>query len=125
MMKSALGFCLTLLAGGSAGAMSSVDPMSMHCSVNNAGKLPAGLTADGICAVIRGITAPALVSSGRLSIEVTVLSNSSIKAAATLDGKPRPEQRVATSDRSLNANAIEMLARAIAAEIARPTDRGA
>jgi hypothetical protein len=128
MIKSALGFGLALVAvvgagvGGSAVAMTSVDPASVQCSVKDVGKLPAGLSASSVCATIREAVAPALASAGvtggELSVQVTVHSDSKVTAAATLAGKALPEQRVATSDRALNANAIAMLGRAIAAEIA-------
>jgi hypothetical protein len=132
MIKSVLGLGLGLVAGfgGSANAMTSADPASVHCLVKDAGKLPAGLSGDSVCAAIRAAAAPALAAAGAaggtLSVHVTVISDSRITAAVTLARKPLPEPRVASSDRPLSAQSIQMLARAIAAEVAaHGQDRGA
>jgi hypothetical protein len=122
MMKSVLGLGLALLAGigsGSAGAMTSSNPATVECTVQGAGKLPAGLDAAAVCAAVRAATQPALAASGAsaLSVKVTVVSESKLMAVATLGGEALPEHHVASSDRSLNARAVDMLAQAIAADI--------
>ena len=92
------------------------------CSVEFAGKLPAGLTENAVCEAINQAAGPALKRAGlapaALSVKVRVESESKVVATATLGGKALPEHRVATSDSALNTSAIQMLARAIAAEVA-------
>ena len=124
MMKRALALGLALLAGiggGSAEAMNNPSPAAVECSVQDAGKLPAGMNAGAICAAVRAAVQPALAasgtSSGALSVKVTVLSESKMVAVATLGGKALPEHHVASSDRPLNARTVDMLAQAIAADI--------
>jgi len=126
-MQRTLKLGLALLAaagGGSACAMNSPNAPAdaVHCSVEFAGKLPAGLTENAVCEAIRQTAAPALESArlapASLSVKVRVESDSKVVATATLAGKALPEHRVAISDRALNVSAIQMLARAIAAEVA-------
>lgn len=94
---------------------------AVQCSVARAEKLPSGISESIICAAIGQAAAPLLdqagLSHGSLSVRVSVESDSKLVATATLAGKPLAEQRVATSDRPLNAGAVAMLARAVAAEI--------
>jgi len=102
--------------------MNSHDALAVHCSVDQAGKLPSGLTASGVCATIRRVVAPSLEQAGftasALSVKIIVESETKLVAATTLAGKALPEHRVAISDRTLNARAVDMLAQAIAAEVA-------
>jgi hypothetical protein len=95
---------------------------SIRCSVEGAERLPEGITDKTICDAVRGSAEPALQQGGfardSLSVVVTVASATKLVAAAQLAGKPLPEHRVAISDRTLNAQAVAMLANAIAAEIA-------
>ena len=113
---------LTGLGGGSALAMTIPTTPPIHCSVERGDKLPSGLSAESVCAVVRNAAAPALERAGLslavFSVQVTVDSDRKLSAAATLDGKPLPTHHVGISDRALNARAVQMLAKAIAAEIA-------
>jgi hypothetical protein len=101
--------------------MATTDPSSIQCVVNGAGKLPPQLTAESICkaidAAVAQLPGSTGVTVGHLSVTVTVVSNSKLVARITLAGASLPEQRVASSDGPLNANAIAMLSRAIAGEI--------
>jgi len=122
-MNRLLGISLALLAGaggGSAGAMTTTD--MVHCSVERAEKLPAGVTGSSICAAVRKAAAPALAQGGHspaaLSVHITIESETKLVGAATLAGKALPEHRIGISDRALNAGAVNMLANAIAADIA-------
>ena len=124
-MSRTLGLGLALLAGigdGRAFAMTS-DPAGpvVHCSVEPAGKLPSGLTADAICTAIRKAVTPALAGSTDaaepLSVEVAVQSASKLVATARLGNRTLPEHRIAISDHPLNASSVQMLANAIAADI--------
>jgi len=123
-MKSAIIFGLMLIAlagNGRANAVTYGD-QPFNCSVANASKLPADLTPDAVCKAIRTAAVRALTGLDEeaieVSVDVTVLSNASIAATATVSGKRLPQQRVATSDRPLNPSAIAMLARAVARGIA-------
>lgn len=124
-MNEAVKLGLALLAaasGGSACAMNMSQQDAVQCSVAHAEKLPSNLSESAICAAIGQAAAPVLdrasLAHEALAVRVSVESDSKLVASATLAGKPLPEQRVATSDRALNAGAVAMLARAIAAEIA-------
>lgn len=133
-MKSAFRLSLAILAavsGGGACAMNNLAPDALQCSVSHAEKLPSGLSEGSICAALRQAAVPALdrigLATKALSVQIQVESDSKLVATATLAGKTLPEHRVATSDRLLNAKAVEMLAKAIAAEIAAssPSSSGA
>lgn len=114
----ALGLALFVgLNGGGALAMTS-DSSTMRCSVTGAGKLPAALNSDGICKTFRAALEPALQVGAEASVRVSVESSSKLAATATVGGKALPEHHVATADRPLNARAVAMLARAVAADIA-------
>ena len=124
-MNRAIGSALALLAGlggGSALAMTSRNPSAVYCSLEQGGKLPKGLVASDVCAAIQSAAAPALERAGlspsALSVRVTVVSDRKLVASATLGGKALPEHRIGISDRALNARAVQMLASAIAADIA-------
>lgn len=122
-MNRLLGISLALFvgaSGGSACAMTTTD--TVHCSVERAEKLPAGLTDSSICNAVRTAAAPALAHGGHspaaLSVRITVESETKLVGTATLSGKALPEHRIGISDRGLNARAVDMLANAIAADIA-------
>ncbi|MBV9528973.1 MAG: hypothetical protein JOZ79_11510 [Sphingomonas sp.] len=95
---------------------------AIRCSVERAEKLPAGLNTDTLCATIRGAGGAALNRAGldpsALSVRITVDSERKLSATATLNGRTLPEHHVGISDRSLNARAVELLATAIAGEVA-------
>ena len=124
-MNRAIGSALALLAGlsgGSALAMTSQNPSAVHCSLEQGRKLPKGLAASDVCTAIQAAVGPALervgLSPSALSVRVIVESDRKLVASATLGGKPLPEHRIGISDRALNARAVQMLASAIAADIA-------
>lgn len=90
-----------------------------QCVVDEAEKLPTEVGGpETICTAIVAAAqtqAPGAVSS----VEVRVLSASSLAAVVTLaDGRILPEQKMAVSDRQLSRGSIERFAAAIAAEIA-------
>jgi hypothetical protein len=95
---------------------------AVHCSVDRAEKLPAGLSGSAVCDAVRKAAAPALAEAGQspaaLSVHITVESETKLVGAATLSGKALREHRIGIADRALNAHAVEMLANAIAADIA-------
>lgn len=128
-MKSALKLGLALVAAASSGSACAMnnpksDAMAdaVHCSVQRAEKLPAGLTESAVCEAVRQAAAEELkrarLAPGSLAVKISVESDTKVIATATLNGKTLPEHRVAISDRVLNVSAIQMLARAIAADIA-------
>ena len=108
---------------GSACAMTGTSGPSIHCTVAGAEKLPAGVGGeDAVCSAIASAAAGALqgakIAPATVSVAVTLKSDSRISAVPSVGGKALAEQNVATSDRALNANAITMLANAVAAAIA-------
>ena len=107
---------------GSACAMAGTSAQSIHCTVAGADKLPADIGGEkGVCSAIAAATASVLgqsgISPGTVTVAVAVKSESRISAVASVGGKALAEQNVATSDRALNANAIRMLANAVANSI--------
>lgn len=126
MVKGTMGFALLIAAAaaGSACAMTTSSSERMSCSVEGAEKLPRALGGQsGICSVIEKALAPAIAGGGipysAVSVKVEVKSDSRISAVASVSGKLLPEQNVATSDRALNAAALQMLANALAAEVTK------
>jgi ribosomal protein L11 len=117
----AIVFASPVVSGGSACAVKPVEHATEQCAVIGGETLPAGVTPGAICDAIRAATkstAPGIA----YSIEVRVRSASSLSAIVTLpNGTTLPEQNLATSDRQLNAGAIQRYATSIAAEIARTT----
>jgi hypothetical protein len=102
--------------------MNSTSETSFACSVVGASELPAQIGGEqGVCSAIQRTVAPALhqagISPSAVAIAVQVKSSSRISAVATLNGSALPEQNVAISDRTLNAGAIDMLARGLARQL--------
>lgn len=96
----------------------------LNCTVRNADKLPPELGGEAaICSMMAKILLPSLhqagLASSAFALFVSVKSESRISAVASVNGKPVPEQNVASSDRALSAGAIEMLAQGIARELAK------
>ncbi len=91
-----------------------------RCVVEDGDKLPADTGgAAGLCTAIMKAAA-GLAGGLPASVEVRVLSASSLSAIVKLaDGRVLPEQKMAVSDRELTRGSIERFAAAIAAEIGR------
>jgi hypothetical protein len=107
--------------------MASTRPETIRCSVKLATNLPAEIGGpDAVCAAITEATLPAMQRAGidasKLSVEVRVVSNHRIAAAATLSGRQLPEHVIDVADRSLNRRAIDMLAAAMAAEVSNSSE---
>lgn len=102
------------LIGGNACAMARSSAESPSCVVIGAGNLPAGLSSDGICSAIRAALKDKSPGTA-YSVEVRVVTASSLAARIMLDdGRSLPEQKMAVSDRELNAGSIDRFAAAIA-----------
>jgi hypothetical protein len=106
-------------AAGSACAMSSPTP-PVDCRVVGGGKLPAETGgADAVCKAI-SLAAGKVAPGRRFSVEVKVLGRSALAATVTTaDGSILPEQKMASSDRSLTRGSIERFARALAGAVAQ------
>jgi hypothetical protein len=127
--RSILALLITVAAlNGSACAMAATSEPALgqgiNCTVQNADKLPPQLGGEAaICSIMANILLPSLhqagLASSALALFVNVKSESRISAVASVNGKPMPEQNVASSDRSLSAGAIEMLAQGVAREVAK------
>jgi len=113
-----------ILASGSACAMSAPEHDPARCSVVGGDKLPAGSGGEqALCATIEEAIA-AEAPRRAASIEVRVLSASSLTATIrTADGRTLPEQRMAIMDRTLTKGSIKRFAKAIAAELAKTGER--
>lgn len=105
------------LVGGSACAMNRLDHGNT-CQVVGASQLPADVGGpDAICAAIRA-AAQKQAPGVTFSVEVRVLSASSLAATVRLaDGRTLPEQKMAVSDRQLGPGSIDRFAATIATEI--------
>ena len=90
------------------------------CKVIGGDKLPADAGGpDQLCAAIARAAATG-APQARFSVEVRVLSGSSLAATlTTADGRILPEQRFATSDRSLTKGSLERFAKALVGEVTR------
>ena len=109
--------------GGSACAMSPGQDQAWTCTVENAAKLPAEAgDAESVCAAMKeaavAAAGPSLLNSGAVSVRVTVESQHKLSAVAIVGGRALPEQKLAISDRVLSPGSIEMLARAVANQLA-------
>ncbi len=115
---------LAAAASGSACAMASTSPQKISCAVQGEDKLPPGLGGQAeVCSAVARAALPALERAGiapaALAVTVKVTSGHSLSAVAVVNGRALPEQKVGVSDRALNARAVEMLAAALAGEIAK------
>ena len=90
------------------------------CKVIGGDKLPADSGGPGeMCAAIARAAATTAPQT-RFSVEVRVLSESSLAATlTTADGRILPEQRFATSDRNLTRASLERFAKALVGEVTR------
>lgn len=100
------------------------DDQAWNCSVEKAEKLSPEIGgADAVCSTIKNAAMariePSRLNSAAVTIRVRVESEHKISAVATIDGKALAKQNVAISDRVLAPSSIQMLADAVAAEIAR------
>lgn len=122
---AALTLVLAAAASGSACAMSPTSSQQLRCVVQGEEKLPPELGgADAVCSAIERASAPVLQRSGAnpsVSVNVQVLSAFAASAVVTVGAERLPEQRVDISDRPLNARTIDMLARAVAAQLSKAT----
>jgi len=109
---------------GSACAMKTVSSEPARCRVVGGDKLPAGAGGEqALCAAVEAAVA-AEAPRTAASIEVRVLSASSLAATIkTANGRTLPEQRMAIMDRALTKASIERFAKAIAAELAKTGGR--
>lgn len=103
--------------------MNSVSTHGLRCAVEGEEKLPAEIGGEpAVCAAIAGAALPALeragIAPGSLAVRVKVASPYLMSAVASIDGRALPEQKVGISDRPLNARAVQMLADALAGELA-------
>lgn len=104
--------------------MTSTSAQGISCSVEGEDKLPPGIGGEqGVCGAIARAALPALQRSGiapaSVAVTVKVTSESTITAVASVNGRALAEQKLGISDRPLNARAVEMLATAVAGELAK------
>lgn len=97
------------------------DP-ALRCTVAGAEALPGEIGgSEAVCAAIERAAAPAIkragISASSVAVAVAVKSPSRLSAIASVGERSLPEQHVGISDRPINARAIDMLARAVAAQI--------
>lgn len=109
---------------GSACAMNPPSHQQIDCRVIGGEKLLTEIGGpDALCAAI----ARAAVSadpSRRFSVEVRVLSSSSLAATlTTADGTTLPEQRFAISDRNLSKGSLDRFAQSLVDEVSRAASR--
>lgn len=104
--------------------MNSTSSQLVDCRVIGGDKLPAETGGpDALCAAITRAAAIGAPAS-RFSVEVRVLSNSSLAATLkTADGKTLPEQRFAISDRNLTKGSLDRFAKALVGAVAREPTR--
>ena len=105
--------------------MSSAEDQSKRCVVRNGEALPVDAgSADEICAAIEA-AASSLAPAADYTVEVRVLSSSSLAATVRLaTGQVLPERKLAISDRTLNRSAVRHFAKGIGEQIARAGQRG-
>jgi hypothetical protein len=97
--------------GGGACAMTKDSSASLECTVGGSEKFVAAAGgADAICAIMeKAIAATGLDAA----IHVEILSSHAAVAHATIGGRNLDQRRIDISDRTLNGQAIETLARAV------------
>jgi hypothetical protein len=102
--------------------MRPVETNQIRCTVVGAEKLPAEVGgADAVCRSVREAVSAAGGRAAASELSITVQIASAYSAAAivtTADGRKLAEQQVAISDRKLNQNALAMLAKGVAAQLA-------
>lgn len=110
----------TVLASGSACAMSADGSKSAACSVVGGEKLPANSGgADAICKAIADAAAERAPGVA-YDVQVTVTGNSRLKASiTTADGQKLPDQNFVRSDRPLTKESFERFANTIAENLAK------
>lgn len=99
--------------------MSSTEAGPNRCNVTGSEMLPveAG-SADEICAAIQA-AAESHAAGTSYSVEVRVLSSSSMAATVSLGtGRTLPEHKLAVNDRKLNRSSIQRFAEALGEQIA-------
>lgn len=99
------------------------ETQSVNCAVEGADKLPPELREDGaVCGPLvraaQAAAAEANIDAGALSLKVRALAPHLLSATVTVDGVALPEQKLGASDRPLNPRSIDMLARALAGQLA-------
>jgi hypothetical protein len=116
---------LGLLLGGASGSACAMRPVAtnqMRCTVVGAEMLPPEVGgADAVCRSMREAVSAAGGQAAASELSITVQIASAYSAAAivtTADGRKLAEQQVAISDRKLNQNALAMLAKGVAAQLA-------
>lgn len=104
--------------------MESSSRQLTNCTVVGGDKLPADAGGPAqLCAAIERAAATG-APHARFSVEVRVLSESSLSATlTTADGRILPEQRFATSDRNLTRSSLERFAKALIGEVTRDLAR--
>lgn len=110
---------LALAAYGGAGvAMTDAEGPAIRCTVSGAEKIPGLGGAGAVCDIIVQAVSGASRSAGvEASVAVEVLSPHAMVARTVVDGHRLAERRIDISDRTLNAQAVETLARAIAQQL--------
>ena len=104
--------------------MNSPSDQLTKCHVVGSGKLPHAVGgAERLCVAIeRAAAAEGLAT--RFTVEVRVLSDSSLAATlTTADGKVLPEQKFASSDRVLNPDSIDRFAKSLVTVVAGASKR--
>ncbi len=124
-MLSACGSSLLIAAAfeGSACAMRPADKSSVSCTVQNLEKLPADLRhQESICGPLvsaaQTAAGKAALASNAVTLRVVVDSPYKLAATAIVNGTALPEQKLASADRPLTSGSIEMLAGALASQLA-------
>ena len=104
--------------------MNSPSPQQVDCRVVGGDKLPPEAGGpDALCAAVMRAAAEAK-PAGRFSVEVRVLSASSLAATLkTADGTVLPEQRFAISDRRLTKGSVDRFAKALVSAVAAASKR--
>jgi len=98
--------------------MTSPASANARCAVVGGDKLPAESGgADALCAAIRNALAKE-APNARVTVEVRVLTPSTLATMLVVEGRALPEQKFAVMDRNLNPRSIERFAQSIATKVA-------
>ena len=99
-------------------AMTSPASANARCAVVGGDKLPAESGgADALCNAIRNALAKE-APKARVTVEVRVLTPSTLATMLVVEGRALPEQKFAVMDRNLNPRSIERFAQSIATKVA-------